>query len=49
MSRKRRDVGGISVEYALLAAFIAAVVAGAVFALHGVVGGLFSQGSDVFP
>jgi len=43
------DTGGVSIEYTLLAAFIAAVVAAAIFALHGVVAGLFTDGSNAFP
>jgi Flp pilus assembly pilin Flp len=43
-----RDDGATSVEYALIAAFIAAVVAAAVFGLHSVVADLFRQGSDAF-
>lgn len=48
MSPDGPDNGAISTEYALLAAFIAAVVAGAVFALHNVVGQLFSMGFAAF-
>jgi Flp pilus assembly pilin Flp len=46
---KRRDIGGISVEYALLAAFIAAIVASSIFVFHGAVAELIRKGSAVFP
>lgn len=45
----RSDRGASAVEYALLAAFIAAVAAGAIFGLHRLVGELLDSGVDAIP
>jgi Flp pilus assembly pilin Flp len=52
-ARRRRttdpDLGATSVEYALLAGFIAAIAAGAFFGLGALVMSFFEQGNGAFP
>jgi pilus assembly protein Flp/PilA len=46
--RKRQDEGASAVEYGLLIAAVAAVIAVTVFSLGGVVSGLFASHTSCF-